>query len=298
MASTSPGASSASWSIPIAIPGTRTGDSLPSLALDQSGGLELAFRRSTGRAPGIYFIRGARGVWSTPRRLSTRTGDTLPTIAVTGKGTPRIQIAFLRTRGFSRGVYYLSSARGRWSRAAWVRGSSAADANAALGAPALAVRSNTVELVFARDGRSAGIYLTTLTKSRWAAPTRLTRTSGDSQPALVIDAGGVSRIVFRRTGGRGAHGLYELRGRTRWSLYRIPGTTSTDREASLALNGATLLLAFARPSGKTAGVYYDQSARPGRWLSKPARWSKSGKDRNPSLRSNGRGRITIVFERS
>ncbi len=292
------GASSASWSIPIAIPGTRTGDSLPSLGLDQAGGLDLAFRRSAGRAPGIYFTRATHGVWSAPRRLSTGAGDTLPTIAVTGRGTPQIQIAFLRTRGSKRGVYYVSSARGRWSRAARVRGSTAADANPALGAPALATHSNTLELAFSRSGRGAGIYLTTMSKSKWTSPKRLTSASGDSQPSLAIDTRGTVHIVFRRTSGRGTHGLVELKSGKKWSLRHIPGTTSTDQQASLSLNGSTLLLAFAQPSGKTAGVYYDQSARPGRWLTKPRRWSNSAKDRNPSLRSNSRGQITIVFARS
>lgn len=274
-----------SWSVPVQVPGTRAGDSLPSLAIEHSGALDLTFRRS----PGIYFVKYARGAWSAPRRLSTGAGDTLPAIAVNGS---TIDVTFLRPRGSARGVYFVSSQRGRWSRAARVRGSNASDASAAL-----AVRGGTVEIAFARGGRGAGIYFAKLSKGKWSRPTRLTKTAGDSQPALVI-AGGVSRIVFRRSGGRGAKGLFELKSGKTWSLYRIPGTASTDREPSLSLNGATLMLAFAEPSGKAPGVYYDHAARPGRWLSKPRRFSTSAKDRNPALHANGHGRLTIVYTRS
>jgi Carboxypeptidase regulatory-like domain len=308
------------WSIPAAIPGTRTGDSLPSLALDQVGALDLAFRRSTGPAPGIYFTRAVRGAWSAPRRLSTSASDTLPTIVVTGKGTPRIEIAFMRTRGAKRGVYYLSSQRGRWSRAVRVRGSTAADANPALAAPAISRHANTLELAFARTGRGGGIHLSTMTGTKWASPTRVTRTAGDSQPALAIEPSGVSLIIFRRTRGRGAHGLLELEShknrppknhkqRSRqhrkqpmlptisWLLHPVKGTLAGDGQASLSLVGTTLRLAFSRPSGKAPGVYYDQSPRPGRWLAKPQRWSSSAQDGNPSLASSSTGRLAIVFAR-
>ena len=63
----------------------------------------------------------------------------------------------------------------------------------------------------------------------------------------------------------------------------------------ISINGSNLVLAFARPSGKTAGVYFDQVLK-GRWLAKPQRWSKDPNDGNPSLRSAGGG-ITMVFER-
>jgi hypothetical protein len=110
----------------------------------------------------------------------------------------------------------------------------------------------------------------------------------------VIDSSGKTHIVFRRLRGH-ARGLYELIGSKTWLLRRITGTAAGDREASLSINGSNLVLAFARPSGKTAGVYFDQVLK-GRWLAKPQRWSKDPNDGNPSLCSVGGG-ITMVFER-
>ena len=284
--------SNGSWSIPQSISGTKAADNLPALARAKNGALELAFAR-TGSAHGIYFAaRAQNGSWSKPQRVSSAAGDTLPAIAVTSGGKPRIYVAFLRTRGSARGVYYVSLQGKRWSRAAKLLGSSRADAAPALGRPSIYAHSNGLELAFARTGR--GIFLATLSGSRWSAPRRLSSLSGDSQPSLVIDSGGKTHIVFRRSRGH-ARGLYELIGSKTWSLGKVTNTAAGDREASLSMSGSTLVLAFARPSGKTAGVYFDRVTR-GRWLAKPQRWSKGANDKNPSLRSAGGG-LTIVFER-
>jgi hypothetical protein len=284
--------SNGSWSIPQSISGTKAADNLPALARAKNGALELAFAR-TGSAHGIYFAaRAQNGSWSKPQRVSSASGDTLPAIAVTSGSKPRIYVAFLRTRGSARGVYYVSLQGKRWSHTAKLPGSSRADAAPALGRPSLYAHSNGLELAFARTGR--GIFLATLSGSRWSAPRRLSSVSSDSQPALVIDSSGKTHIVFRRLRGH-ARGLYELIGSKTWLLRRITGTAAGDREASLSINGSNLVLAFARPSGKTAGVYFDQVLK-GRWLAKPQRWSKDPNDGNPSLCSVGGG-ITMVFER-
>jgi hypothetical protein len=125
---------------------------------------------------------------------------------------------------------------------------------------------------------------------------RISTVSGDSQPSLAIDAKGASHVVFRRTHGRSAHGLYELTRAKAWSIRRIPQTTSTDGEASLARSGSPLVLAFSRPSGKVAGTYFDRESN-GRWLAKPTRWSASKKDRNPSVGAAASGQVVVVYER-
>ena len=161
----------------------------------------------------------------------------------------------------------------------------------ALGRPALYGSSRSLELVFARSGR--GIYLAKRSGSKWSAPRRISSLRKVSQPSLMLN-GGKTYVVFRRAG----HGasLYELVGNKRWSLRKITGTTPTDREPSLSLNGSTLVLAFARPSGKTAGIYFDRLARGGRWLAKPQRWSRGKAVGELSLAAVG-GSVTVVFAR-
>jgi hypothetical protein len=129
--------------------------------------------------------------------------------------------------------------------------------------------------------------------SRWRAPRRLS-SARDVQPALAVNLKGARHIVFRRASGRRS-GLFALRG----PLARIPGTTARDGEPALSLStsGSALILAFARPSGPVPGVHYDTRRLNGRWLPKPRRWSTSAKDRNPSVHSDFRGRLTIVFDR-
>jgi hypothetical protein len=113
----------------------------------------------------------------------------------------------------------------------------------------------------------------------------------------VIDRSGVTHIVFRRTSGRGARGLFELQGRTSWSLNHIPGTRSTDQQPSLTVRDTTLLLTFARQSGANPGIYYDQTF-PGPWLPTPQRVSTNGNDRYPSLSPiPNTGFVTILFDR-
>lgn len=287
------GVGEGSWAIPTPIPGTTGRDDFPALTGDTAGRLQLAFAR-TGRAPGIYLAtREASGAWSAPRRISAKAGDTLPAIAAGGK---RFGVAFLRARGRARGVYYAAGRGGRIASARRVPGTAAADAKPALGGPALAFRSGRPELVFARAGRRAGIYHATLRRSRWSAPRRLTKVRGDSQPTLALGPRDLKHVVFRRLRGRG-RGLVALRGTRKWSLSGIPGTLPADTEPALSLSGATLLLAFARPSGASPGVYFDRRGRSGRWLAKPVRLSGAATDRNPALRAGARGSLTIVFER-
>jgi hypothetical protein len=288
--------SNGSWSIPVSIPGTTGSDDFPAASVDKKGSLRLAFARK-GKSAGVYVsTMSKKGVWSNPTRVSSGAGDTLPAIAVTGAGRPRIRVAFLRSRGSARGVFLVSSTSTGWGRAVRVPGSKAADARPALGGPTLDVRSNRVELAFARAGR--GIYFASLSASGWTKAVRISTVSGDSQPSLAIDANGASHVVFRRTHGRSAHGLYELKRAKAWSVRRIPQTTSTDGEASLARSGSMLVLAFSRPSGKVAGTYYDRESG-SRWLAKPVRWSASKKDRNPSVgaAASGHGQVVVVYER-
>lgn len=280
-----------SWSIPMQIPRTVRGD-FPAAALEPRGLLNVAFARR-GAAAGIYVTRrGASGAWATPRRVSNRAGDTLPAIAIASNGT--VHVAFLRTRGVSRGIYVASSSRGRWTGARKLRGTRAVDASTGLGGPSIAARGSRIHLAFARSGRASGIYYALRRGSRWSAPRRLTR-ARDVQPALAVDAYGVRNIVFRRRSGR--RGLFALRWERTRSVARIPGTLAADTEPALSASGSTVILAFARPTGTGPGVYYDSTRSGGRWLPKPRRWSQSSKDRNPSVRADARGRVTIVFER-
>ena len=286
-----------SWSLPTLIPGTSGADDFPATAPGAAGRLHLAFAR-TGAAPGIYVAtRETTGTWSTPKRVSSRRGDTLP--AITASGT-RIDVAFLRTRGYNRGIYHVGGRRGRFGRGARIRGTGAADAKPALGGPALVARGRNLHVAFARGrgGRPSrpGIHYASRRGSRWSAPRRLTRAAGDQQPALVVGRGGVNQIVFRRGRGR-RRGLFALRGERRWSLARIAGTNPADREPALTVSRSEVLLAFARPAGTRPGVYYARAGRRGRWLAKPVRWSGSAADRHPSVGADRGGRLTIVFER-
>lgn len=284
--------SGGSWSAPSLIPGTTRADDFPAAALDAAGRLHVAFTRR-GRAPGIYVTtRGTDGSWVLPRRISARAGDALPAIAAVGR---RIDVAFLRTRGSSRGIFHAANRRGRWRSASKVRGTAAADAIPAFGGPSLSARRGTLHLAFARARGAPGIYYTAMRGPRWSRPRRLTAIAGDAQPSLVAGARGERNIVFRRRRGR-SRGLFGLTGRRTWSLARIPGTARADTEPVLATNGPTLILAFARPSGTAPGIYFDQRRR-GRWLRRPQRWSRDAGDRNPALRSHTRGRVTLVFER-
>ena len=257
----------------------------PALMREKGGKLALVFARS-GAGHGTYLsLRKAGGKWTAPRRISSGS-DTLPQVASSGK---LVLVSFMRTRG-ARGIYYLVQRAGHWSRAARLRGTRSADAVPALGRPALYGSSRSLELVFARTGR--GIYLVRRSGSKWSAPKRISSLRGVSRPSLMLN-GGKPYVVFRHSG-HGA-GLYELAGNKRWSLRKISGTTPTDREPLLSLNGSTLVLAFARPSGKTAGIYVDQLAR-GRWLAKPRRWTR-GKAVGELSRAAAGGSVTVVFAR-
>jgi len=284
------------WSQPVRIPGTGPGADTPVATLESGGAFDIAYQQTTGRSQGIYFIHAAAGRWSAPKRLGTVNGDNQPSIAATGKGSPQVMLAFVRTRGSTRGrgIYTASLARGKWSRVTRIPTRGSGDS-----APALAARGSTLDLVFARSGRKGGIYLTTLKKSKWTTPQRLTTISGDGQPAIVIDNGGITHIVFRRASSRGARGLFELvQGRKRWSLRQIPRTTTTDQQAAVSVSGGTLQLAFARPSGAAPGIYFDQAPAGGRWPAAPRRFSDSARDKYPAVRSAANGPITLVFERS
>ncbi|MGD0273773.1 MAG: carboxypeptidase-like regulatory domain-containing protein [Gaiellaceae bacterium] len=292
------------WSSPEQIPKTTGVDDFPTLAFTPNDKLYLTFARAK-QAAGIYVMTmSSSGAWSSPRRVTTGAGDTLPVIAIS-KSSP--QIAFLRTLGSKRGVYYVSSKGKKWSQAARVRGSKANDGNPTLGGPTLYATKNKLQLAFTRQGHGAGIYMTTLQESRWSKPARLSRVSKDSHPALVIDSKGVTHIVFNRIQGRGDHGLFELQGKLQsksktknmtWSLRHIPKTTAVDREPALFLNWYTLGLTFVRSSGSARGVYYDQSTRSRRWRRQPQRWSANPNDQDPAIASNDLGQITVVFERS
>ena len=287
----------ASWSLPELIPGTAAADGFPATAVDAAGRVHLAFARR-GTAAGIYAMsRNATGVWSAPRRVGSRAGDTLPAVAASGSGTPNIDIAFIRTRGRSRGVYLASGTGARWRRAARIRGTTAADARAALGGPSLEVRRGRLHLAFARAGRAPGIVYARRVGSKWTAARRLTSVRGDSQPSLALDSRGVPQVAFRRTRGKRPRGLLILRGGGKWELRHVPGTNSRDTDPALAASGPGLFLAFARPAGTKPGVYHDRTARPGRWLRRPVRASGDARDRNPSLRTDRSGTLTIVFER-
>lgn len=280
-----------SWSVPMPIRGTRSGDAAPAITRDSLGRLHVAFSRARRPAPGIYsMIRATNGVWSTPRRVSTGAGDRLPAIAATGRNA--IDVSFLRTRG-SRGVYHVSLRRGRWGAARKVRGTRAADASPALGGPSLAARSGRLHLAFARARGKAGIYYAVRGGTRWSALKRLTRRR-DTQPSLVITAAGVKHLAFKRQEGR-RRGLFALRGARRWSLARIPRTIRADMEPAVASIGGNVILAWARPTGARPGVYYSERIS-GAWSS-PTRGSANAKDRKPSVGSHRGGRLTIVFER-
>lgn len=280
-----------SWSVPLPVRGTSSGDTTPAITRDSLGRLHVAFSRTRRPAPGIYSMtRGRTGVWSVPRRVSTGAGDRLPAIVASGRNA--VDVAFLRTRG-SRGVYHVSLRRGRWGAARKVRGTRVADASQAHGGPSLATRSGRLHLVFARARGKAGIYYTLRRGTRWSALKRLTRRR-DAQPSLVITAAGVKHVAFRRQEGR-RRGLFALRGARRWSLTRIPRTIRADTEPALASIGGNVILAFARPTGARPGVYFSERIS-GAWSS-PTRGSAGAKDRKPSVGSHRGGRLTIVFER-
>jgi hypothetical protein len=285
-----------SWSIPDQVPGTTAADDFPATAVDGAGRLHLAFARN-GKGSGIYVMRTeSTGLWSAPKRVSSGAGDTLPAIVLTGSaGKPTVDVAFLRTRGRSRGVYHASGKGTRWRRAARIPGTGAADARAALGAPSLETDGRRFHLAFARTGRASGIVYALRVKSRWGALRRLTAVRGDAQPTLAVDARGLPRIAFRRT--KGERGLLVLRGGRKWTLGRVRGTSSRDTEPALAIAGSELILAFARPAGKSPGVHYTRARGSGRWLRKPQRWSGDARDRDPSAETDGSGGLTIVFER-
>jgi hypothetical protein len=291
--SVSPG----SWSLPELIPGTTAADGFPVTAFDGAGRLHLAFVRR-GNARGIHVMsREPTGAWSAAKRVSSGVGDTLPALAVSGSGRPSIDVAFLRTRGRPRGVYHASGRGARWRRASRVRGTTAADARAVLGGPSLDARGRRLHLAFARAGRAPGIVYALRAGSRWTSPRRLTTVRGDSQPSLVLASRGLPQIAFRRTTGRRRRGLLVLRGGRRWTLRHVPGTNARDTEPALSAAGSGLFLAFARPAGTEPGVYYDRSGRSGRWLREPGKWSGGLSDRNPAVRADGTGLLTIVFER-
>jgi len=291
-------ATGGSWSLPVAIPGTLAGDRLPSLAVDRSGGLELAFRRTLGPAQGIYFAEQASGRWSAPQRVSSSASDTLPALVLTGTSAPRVCIVFLRSGRRTPGVYYASNSGGKW-HVVRVPGTGAADAMAGFGGPSLAADGRgRLHLTFARgSGKRAGIYYALRGSKGWSALRRLTAVAGDRQPSLVVTSSGKNQLVFRRPGGRGHRGLFFLTGASRWSLARLPGTIAADTQPALTLNGSSLLLVFVRPVGTSPGIYYDRKLGRGRWLTAAQRRSTSRADTHPSIRVEGSGRVTILFER-
>lgn len=279
--------SGGSWSLPLEIPGTTGADS-PAVALDRANGLNVVFARS-GRPRGIYVLRRTpTGVWSTPRRLSRAT-DSRPRISITGTRTAHV--VFSRTRGRTAGLYLASARNGRWTTPRRIPGTRRGDVS-----PSLETFAGRVHLAFARTRRGGGIYYATRSGSRWSLPRRLTR-GRDSQPTLAMDQSGARHIVFRRVAGKRG-GLFALRGTKRWSVLRVPGTNPKDLQPALSTSGATIVLAFVRPSGRGPGVYYDSRRPNGRWLPAPRRWSRSANDRNPSLDTLSSGRLTIVFERA
>jgi hypothetical protein len=113
----------------------------------------------------------------------------------------------------------------------------------------------------------------------------------------VVTSSGKNQLVFRRPGGRGHRGLFFLTGASRWSLARLPGTIAADTQPALTLNGSSLLLVFVRPVGTSPGIYYDRKLGRGRWLTAAQRRSTSRADTHPSIRVEGSGRVTILFER-
>ena len=237
-------------------------------------------------------MHGSGGVWSAPRRLSTSAGDMLPTIVATGR-TPRIEIAFQRTLGRARGIYEVTSTRGAFTRAARIRGSNALDVD-----PVLAATRSGYELAFARGGPKPGIYVTTFAKRKWAVASRLTESRDDIQPTLAIDPAGVSHIVFRRTAGRGAHGLFELRsaGRT-WSIRYVTGTTAFDQRIR---SRSTARSCYSLTRGRQPRLPASTTTRrqpAARWLSTPQRWSSNPNDDTPSLRATAGGNIVLIFGR-
>ena len=281
-----------SWSIPETIPGTEAGDERPSMALDRAGGLQLAFRRPGGAAPGIYYMaRDAAGSWSAPERVSARLGDVLPSLALAGAATQVAHIAFLRIDGRARGMGVYDAAD---TGAAWklkkIPDSGKTDARPTLGGPSLAADpGGKLHLAFPRAGKKKGIYYSSLRGGKWREPQRLTRKT-DEQPALAVTTQGTRSIVFLRKGA----GLVALKpGKKRWSAAVVPGTAVSDLEPVLTASASGLVLAFARPTGSEPGVYYDQADAGGNWLSAPRRVSGDAADRNPSLGGDG----TIVFER-
>jgi hypothetical protein len=283
------------WSVPEPVPGTTGGDDFPATALDSAGRLHVAFARAGSKA-GIYATtRDTSGIWPAPRRVSSKSGDELPAIALAGK---RIHVTFLRTKGAARGrgVFHVSGRGTRWSKATKVPKTAAADANAKLGGPALEARGGKLHLAFARTGRASGIYYSSTKGSKWTAPKRMTRLKGDADPAVAIDSKGAPHVVFRRTRGK-PRALFALRIAKKPLLRRIAGTIPADLEPVLSVSGLNLILAFARPAGTTPGIYYDRRSAKGRWLSTPVRWSGDAGDRNPTLRADAQGRLTLVFER-
>jgi hypothetical protein len=262
------------------------------VVLDRAGGLQLAFRRPGGAAPGVYFMaRDAAGNWSAPERVSARLGDVLPSLALAGAGTQVAHIAFLRTDGRSRGmgVYDAVDTGSAW-KLTRVRDTKAVDARAALGGPSLAADpGGKLHLAFARAGKKQGIYYSRPKGGKWREPQRLTR-KADEQPALAVNTGGARSIVMLRRD----MGLVVLKpGKKRWSAAAVPGTAASDLEPVLTASGSGLALAFARPSGNEPGVYYDQADAGGNWLSVPRRVSGDAGDRNPAVGGDG----TILFER-
>ena len=288
---------SRSWSLPLDVPGTLAGDREPALVGQPNGTLLLAFRRPGGTAPGIYLVaRAADGAWSPLRRISKRAGDRLPSIAM-GGSRAAVHVAFQRTKGTKRGILYASDRTGRW-RVGRVRGTGRTDTRKAGGGPSLALAPDgKVHLAFARAKRGRGIYYAAWKRRGFDTPLRLTSVGGDSQPALVVASNGVKHLVFRRTRGRGAKGLFVLTGGRRWKSTLIPGTSAADTQPRLTINGTVQRLAFARSLGADAGIYADRRRGKGRWLPVPIRRSNGAFDATPAIGADNSGRVTIVYDR-
>ena len=286
-----------SWSLPLDVPGTLAGDREPALVRHPNGTLLLAFRRPAGPAPGIYlFARATDGAWSPLRRISKRAGDRLPSM-VRGASSAAVHMAFQRTEGTKPGIYYASDRTGRW-RVKRVQGTGRTDTRKAGGGPSLALAPDgKVHLAFARATRKRGIYYAAWNRRGFGTPLRLTSVAGDSQPALVVASNGVRHLVFRRTGGRGAKGLFVLTGGRRWKITPVPGTSAADTQPRLTINDTVQRLAFARSLGADTGIYADRRRGKGRWLPAPIRRSDGTLDGTPAIGADNAGRVTIVYDR-
>jgi len=283
------------WSPAEPVPATQAGDDKPAAAIDRTGRLVVAFRRTGGPAPGIYVTtRTANGTWTPLQLVAKKVGTSPVALAVTAGRAPRIHLVFLRSRGRSAGIWYATDRTGRW-KSTKVPRTTRADARVVLGMPALAADGlGRIHLAFVRGGGKRGIRYAVLTKKRWSKLKRMTKNARDRDPLLAVPEFGAATLVFRRAARKGPRSFLTLDVDSR-QLRRVTGTTAADGQADVALD-TLLRLTFVRRGGPSPGLYYTERNLNEKWYRVPERRTTTATDSHPRIRSTG-GRPTLVFER-